>query len=574
MKTTSYLKTIIVCILCILVTSCSKDDAVPQPQPITKIDLNKTEVTLTVESTDQLSVTTDINGKSITWTSANPEIASVNENGIVTAVSEGTATITAKVDNAEATCTVTVTLAPITEIALDKTELTLTAESTDQLTVTTEINGKPITWTSSNTAVVSVDENGKLTAVSEGVATVTAKVDNAEATCSVTVTPAPITEITLNKTELTLSLAGDTASDQLSVTTDINGKPITWTSSDPGIASVNSQGKVTAISMGTVTITAQVEEAQATCTVTVTPDLYVIGSLNGQGTVWKNSEVIKENLRSAEDIFVTPSGIYILGENKVFLNDAVRRNFSDNDRTVTALYVDANQNADYVCGFESATGGKIISKMWKNGTETILSDTGLSKAYDIFVHNNDVYVLGNFKEGRFGIPDIVLWKNGVEEQVIKSNGFQIEAKALFVDNAGNVYIGGHYKGIPTIWKNGVETQLDQERGGVNAIFVKDGDVYATGYANDRSSGNAVLKAVFWKNEVKTNLTDGTQERERGNDIVAFNNDVYVAVTKYNNTTNQSTLSLYRNGHETILGNGNNTIDAGIAANKLFVYSPR
>ena len=109
----------------------------------------------------------------------------------MTAVAEGTATITAKAGEKTATCTVTVKkkVISVTSITLSKTALTLTEGDTETLTATVKPDNatdKSVTWSSSNPSVATVD-NGKVTAVAEGTATITAKAGEKTATCTVRV---------------------------------------------------------------------------------------------------------------------------------------------------------------------------------------------------------------------------------------------------------------------------------------------------------------------------------------------------------------------------------------------------
>ena len=245
--------------------------------PVSSITLNKTSLSLEKGASETLTATVspeDATDKTVTWNSSNAEVASVDENGKVTANSGGEAIIMAKAGEKTATCTVTVTV-PVTSISLDRESLTLEEESTAVLTATikpADATDKTITWSSSNTAIVTVDNAGKVTAVKEGSAIITAKAGAKEAKCAVTVQKKviPVSSITLNKT--TLSLEKGT-SETLTATVgpeDATDKTVTWSSSNAEIASVDEHGKVTAHTGGEAVITAKAGEKAATCTVTVT----------------------------------------------------------------------------------------------------------------------------------------------------------------------------------------------------------------------------------------------------------------------------------------------------------------
>ena len=133
--------------------------------------------------------------KAVTWSSDNISVATVDANGLVTAVAEGSATITVTTEdgNKTATCEVTVTTAtvPVTGVTLDPTSLTLNVNQTATLTATITPNdatNQNVTWTSDNPSVATVS-GGVVTAVAPGEATITATTQDGsfDATCTVTV---------------------------------------------------------------------------------------------------------------------------------------------------------------------------------------------------------------------------------------------------------------------------------------------------------------------------------------------------------------------------------------------------
>ena len=217
--------------------------------------------------------------KSVTWTSSAPEVATVDANGKVTAVKAGSATITVttKDGSKTATCAVTVKpkVYPVTGVSLDKETATLFEGETTTLTATIapdNATDKSVTWTSSAPEVATVDANGKVTAVKAGSATITVTTTDGgkTATCTVTV-KAHVASVTLDKTTLTLT-AGESASLTATVNPDYaEDKSVTWTSSAPDVASVDANGKVTAVKAGTATITVTTTDGgmTATCAVTV-----------------------------------------------------------------------------------------------------------------------------------------------------------------------------------------------------------------------------------------------------------------------------------------------------------------
>lgn len=153
-------------------------------QWVTEIILNETTLTLTEGETENLSVSSiapdNANDKSVTWNSSDESVATVDASGKVTAISKGRATITALAnDNSgvAATCDVTVKPYYTTSVSLNNSSLSLIVGETALLTATVtitpdKVSDKTVTWTTSNEDVATVDQDGKVTGVSKGAATI------------------------------------------------------------------------------------------------------------------------------------------------------------------------------------------------------------------------------------------------------------------------------------------------------------------------------------------------------------------------------------------------------------------
>lgn len=215
----------------------------------------------------------------VIWESSDELIATVVD-GAVTGKSEGTATITAKAGEQSATCTVTVSKIPVSSITINGAKPTLVEGDTLILTATitpSDASYKTVTWTSSNGTVATVDQNGKVTAKSVGTAKIKATADGVTAECTITVEEKviPVESITLNKIEAEIFVGAEEKLTATVLPEDATNKDVTWTSSDTTIATVDSNGKVTAKSVGTAIITAKAGDKSATCTITVKPIIAV-----------------------------------------------------------------------------------------------------------------------------------------------------------------------------------------------------------------------------------------------------------------------------------------------------------
>ena len=279
--------------------------------PVTEVRLSESTVGIVEGSTYKLTATVlpenTTDSKSVSWSSSNSEVATVDANGTVTAKRAGTAVITATSTNGKtAGCTVTVSKKeiPITEISLDKSSATLTEGETTTLVATVlpenTTYGKSVKWSSSNVAVATVDLMGKVTAKSAGTAIITATSENGKtASCTITVnkkdTNITITEVRLNKSTETLT-EGDTTTLTATVLPENTtyGKSVKWSSSNVAVATVDIMGKVTAKSAGTAIITATSENGKtASCTVTVNKkDTYTgLRDVDGNWMYFENGNV-------------------------------------------------------------------------------------------------------------------------------------------------------------------------------------------------------------------------------------------------------------------------------------------
>ncbi len=247
------------------------------------------------------------------WSSSDPNVLTVNENGLVTAVGIGTATITVTAVGTN----VSATTATITVSAIEAQSVTINEGGywdtfelyegeTKQLTATIQpenTTDKTVTWSSNNTAVATVDQNGLVTAVGVGTAQISATTSNGISTyTNVRVKAIEPTSITINENtgEIIPLYVGDTY--QLSATVlpeNAGNKTVRWSSEDNNIARVSSSGLVKAMGAGFVNIIARTNnglEDYVTFEVVeqVTPPeptYYTIRFLNWDGTELQNSQV-------------------------------------------------------------------------------------------------------------------------------------------------------------------------------------------------------------------------------------------------------------------------------------------
>ncbi|MHC5079800.1 MAG: Ig-like domain-containing protein [Planctomycetota bacterium] len=262
-------------IFSILLVSCAPTAEEPTAPTVTlsSITIQPNSATLAVGGTQDFNVTARYSDGStgtiaVTWVSTYPHIASVDSNGTVTGVSAGTATIGASAaGHPSITDTAAVLVfSPVTLDSITLSPATETKKVGETVTFTPTFNysdqstgTEPLTWSSSNTSVASVDANGVATALSLGTATITATAQSNPAVSGTAVLTviAPVTLAVTPGTASILMSGSQAFTATITYSDNTTGtESVTWTSSNPAVATVNSAGTATPVGMGTTTITA------------------------------------------------------------------------------------------------------------------------------------------------------------------------------------------------------------------------------------------------------------------------------------------------------------------------------
>lgn len=338
----------------------------------TALTMSDTTLTLSKGGADgNLTVTvtpsdaTDTDG--IVWASSNTSVATVTGSGLsatVSPVGAGTANITATLNGKSATCAVTVKV-PLTAITISADKTTIKKGQTAYLSVsytpsdTTDAK-TPINWTTSDSSIATVDSTGKVTAVADGTATITATAPapntSVKDTIDITVQENKITAISLNKTSGTIHRGKNetltvTYTKQDATKDPTDDTTITWTSSDTSVATVDSTGKVTAVGKGSATITAALA---ARSELTATFDVTVDAPLEAIAITKDGRKVTTLTLLKGQEV-----------------NIATVLTPEDTDSTVNVTYISSNSSVASVGG----TDGKITAL--SEGTTTITANSGV-----------------------------------------------------------------------------------------------------------------------------------------------------------------------------------------------------
>jgi uncharacterized protein YjdB len=225
---------------------------------VTNLTLSIT-LNLNINQTSQIIPTispANASNKNINWTSSNIDVATVTNTGLITAKTNGTATIIATTQDQNKTASIILTvITPVISITLNKTTLTLNPNQTLKLVSTiipVNASNKNITWTSSNTNVASVSNTGLITAKSNGITNIIATSEDQNNTAKVVLTViTPVTGITLNKTTLTLILNQTFKLIPTITPATASNKSIIWSSSNNNICTVTN-GTIKRIAKGSL----------------------------------------------------------------------------------------------------------------------------------------------------------------------------------------------------------------------------------------------------------------------------------------------------------------------------------
>jgi uncharacterized protein YjdB len=258
---------------------------------LTTITITASSSTLIAGQTLQLSASGTYNDASVvdltgqaTWTSSDPAIATVNASGLVTAVATGSVQITASLNAASASTSIQVqpsltsidVLPANPAIELNTTQQFMASgnySDGSQQDLTTSVH-----WTSSDPTMATIDQTGLASAVASGSTTITALLNGVSGTATLTIHPPHLASIIVDQDGMTVALG---LTQQLSATgtfSDNSTAPltgVTFTSSDPTIVSIDSNGLATTHTVGSVTITATIGPDSGTGTFTVGPQTLV-----------------------------------------------------------------------------------------------------------------------------------------------------------------------------------------------------------------------------------------------------------------------------------------------------------
>ena len=243
----------------------------PIDEDIISLSFARKNVSIKIGDTMRLIVNVNpapLASSDFTWESSNPSVVSVDSNGNIKGLKEGTAIITVTSPNGK-TATVKITVVKdeikAEKINLNPSKLTLDVGSVKQIDATLEpenaTNGD-LKWTSSNPKVATVDENGVVKGISPGTATITVKTKDGTVTATITVTV---------RDKINVEVGGTKQIDPNTIQKpdNVTNSDLVWESSNPNVATVDDNGKVTGVNPGTTTITVKTKDGEIIDQITI-----------------------------------------------------------------------------------------------------------------------------------------------------------------------------------------------------------------------------------------------------------------------------------------------------------------
>jgi len=233
--------------------------------PVTNITVSPSSISLVVGSSEQITGAIQPIGAintGILWDSLNPQIATVDSTGLITAVNVGSTYITAisAGDSTKRTAALVNVTAPVIQITLNKQSMNLTVSQSAVLTMTitpaTVVN-KNVEWSSSDSNIASVDATGIVTGVGNGTAiiSVATQQGNFVATCSVTITT-PVQTLTISRNKVTLVVGKGIQLFYSFFPQSSTNPRVIWTNSNLRSVQISNSGYISGLSAGTAIITA------------------------------------------------------------------------------------------------------------------------------------------------------------------------------------------------------------------------------------------------------------------------------------------------------------------------------
>lgn len=509
-----------------------KNQSKPEEEPdieISKIELNTTSLALEIGESSTLTYTItpeNTTDKEVNYSSMDPNIASVDDNGLVTALHNGfTQVLVTCANGTNAMCDVTVYTTP-EELELDKKELELFVNGNSSYSLQASFRPASsnamtnLVWNSSDSNIVSVDENGKLTAKKNGSATITATSENnLQDSCMVTVYTIPSTLIL--PSQISLEKGASTKIEPIIEPVSSNyDTDITWYNANENMIRVSEDGTITGLEAGTTILKAYTKNGiEATCTISVYTEIKDI-SLSADWAVLdlskNNTERIFANSETGTDITNLVS--WESENSNVATVDETGKITAISNGTTT-ITASLNENLKRTVSLMVCTSPKEIS-FNKNSTSLTLGETE-QLSYTINPNTTNIQNGVTWSSNNTNIVSVT------DTGIIEAKGI---GKAMITAQCEN---GISSTCLVTVTKQPSKMTFDKSQ-----ILVK-------------KSSSSQLLITFDTNLSEINLDNLSIESENGN-IASFTYDTY------SNNQIQVTITGLEDGHSQITANMGDT----------------
>jgi len=269
----------------LLGSACGVTDT-DEPTPIDTVVVTPPALQLMAGGTGALAAdVTDAAGRvvrdrRVVWVSANPSIASVTDNGVVSAVSAGRVDIAASAEGKTGVASVTVVAPPprVTSVRITPDRVSVFVAGEAGLAASAHdnnggvITGRAVVWTTNNVDVAAVSQTGQVTGLAPGTAVITAVIEGVSGTATVTVTLAPVARVVVTPGDVSINEGKNTTLTARTMDASghtLTGRAVSWSSSDTRIVTIDQSGLARGIRRGSAVITATSEGKFGTSTVRV-----------------------------------------------------------------------------------------------------------------------------------------------------------------------------------------------------------------------------------------------------------------------------------------------------------------
>jgi uncharacterized protein YjdB len=559
--------------------------------PVSTIILGTRELGLDVDGIMSMAIVSATVGpdeagdKRVVWSSDNPSVATVSSQGpttslstLVTAVAPGVTTIraTSPVNGTVGDyCIVTVVtneFIGVEDMFVTPSKLQVLVGDTGLLTATVlpaNATDKYVQWVSDNRSVATVDANGRVTGVSEGIAHISATTEDGGFRDEAEVEVARqfhVTGVTINKLSLSMVVGYSEALTATVQPANATDKGVWWESDNNTVARVSSVGMVEAVGPGAtkIRVTSDDRSRTAECDVTV-HSMYIAGhEPSGLGTaakLWVNGQArLTGSTGSSADacsVFVWRGQDFVAGHQVNSFGNSVatvwRNGEPDLGLTPGAVNGSANSvfvsglNDVLVAGYEENANKIAVATLWRNGQffAYLTNGGGKAEAKSVFASGANIYAAG-YDTNIIGITVPFVSINGNTQFL--TNGSRSGGASSVFFWGGNTYVAGWEndqdgRPVAMLWVNGAARALGAGNGMANAVHVSAaGDVYVAGY---EINSRGVAVATVWRGDSAMSLTNGGSEAV-ANSVYILETDVYV-VGYETNAAGKPEPKVWRNG---------------------------